>query len=85
MKHLVLLALVVAAIAAAGPLLHDCPILVSGHVPCTWCVGAVAAARIHRPIVHPTRVVAYRLVAAPAQETSHEAPLPLPSRAPPAL
>jgi len=85
MKHLVLLALVVAAIAAAGPLLHDCPLQTSGPVTCTWCVGAIASVRVHRPIIAPTRVVAYRLVAAPAQEVSHEAPLPLPSRAPPAL
>jgi len=85
MRRLVVLALLLAAIAAAEPLLHNCPLTVDGPNVCTLCVSAIAPAHVQRPIVEPTRVVAYQLVATPALGHSSDVSLALPSRAPPAL
>ena len=83
MRALTIFALLVAAIAAAEPLVDRCPFGSGEENVCVWCAAAIAPVGVHRPVVTPTLVLAYQLVAICINGHSFDAPLPLPSRAPP--
>jgi len=87
MKRLSVLALLLlAAIVAAEPLLHEHPLQQSDEaIVCAACAAGTGQVAIHQPVVTAPSVVAYRLVVTLLAGHSFDSPLPLPSRAPPAL
>jgi hypothetical protein len=87
MKRLPLFALLLlAAIIAAEPLLHEHPLQQTREaIVCAACAAGSGQVAIHHPIVAAPNFVAYRLVATLLAGHSFESPLPLPARAPPAL
>jgi hypothetical protein len=84
LKRFIFLALALAVIGAAGPVLDECPLSSDGPAVCAWCACTIVPVALHRPSIAPTLAVAYQLITAPAEAPSYESPLPLPSRAPPA-
>jgi len=84
LKRFIFLALALAVLGAAGPVLDSCPLSSEGPTLCAWCTCTVVPVKLHRPSIAPTLVVAYQLMTAAAEAPSYESPLPLPSRAPPA-
>lgn len=85
MRRLAVIALLLAAVTVAEPVLHNCPLTVDGPNVCTLCANAIAPVGVSRPVVVPTLTVAYQLVAVVEVGHSFDSPLVLPSRAPPAL
>jgi hypothetical protein len=85
MRRIQILALLLlAAIVAAEPLLHEHPLLQSQEATvCAACAAATAQLAVHTPTLVAPLAVAYQLVAVSVTGHSFDAPLPLASRAPP--
>jgi disulfide bond formation protein DsbB len=78
--------LLLAAILAVEPLLHEHPLQQSPDaVVCAACAAGTGQVAVAPPAVAAPLAVTYRLVAVTVACPSFDAPLSLPSRAPPAL
>ena len=79
----ILALLVLAAIVAAEPLLHEHPIQSNEATVCAACAAGTAQLAVHAPTLVAPLAVAYQLVAVSVTGRSFDAPVLLASRAPP--
>ena len=82
----VLLLLLLATIIAVEPLLHEHPLQQwQEAIVCAACAAGTGQVAVARPVVVAPSVASFDLAVTTCAGHSYESPLPLPSRAPPAL